>query len=300
MRVARVLAQAKINLILRVGPRDQTGYHQIVTVFQRIDLADDVLVRVGGSVRTLDCTGPRLPSRGLGAPEDNLAYRAAVAYAERANWLRGFSIELTKNIPAGGGLGGGSADAAGVLRLLDALAHQPLGPSVLSDIARLLGADVNFFVSPDVLALGTSRGEQLSPLEPLPVRNVLLAIPDFAISTADAYRWLDDAGGGTMNPREHQPPETVIRIVGTASWDTVSAVSHNDFEAPLEQRYTSLRALREGLDAGGARIARLSGSGSTVFGIFEGSTPDPRDLALDALVIPTRTSERVVQAEVLE
>ena len=125
MRAARVLAQAKINLLLRVGPRDQAGYHQIVTVFQRIDLADEVLVRVGGSVRTLDCTGPRLPSRGLGAPEDNLAYRAAVAYAERAKWLRGFSVELTKNIPTGGGLGGGSSDAGAVLRALDAL--DPLG-----------------------------------------------------------------------------------------------------------------------------------------------------------------------------
>jgi 4-diphosphocytidyl-2-C-methyl-D-erythritol kinase len=300
MRVARVPAQAKVNLLLRVGPRDTTGYHRIFTVFQRIDLADEVVVRVGGSVRALDCSGLRLPSGGLGAPEQNLAYRAAIAYAERTDWLRGFSIELTKHIPVGGGLGGGSADAGAVLLTLDALAHEPLGHEVLTDIGRALGADVNFLMSPNVLALGTNIGEQLTPLDSLPVREVLLAIPDFAIATKDAYRWLDDAGGGSMPPHSLPPDNSAISLAGADNWATVSVAAHNDFEASLELRYPKLRELRQGLGAGGARIARLSGSGSTVFGVFEGSTPDLGDLALDAVMIPTRTSARVVQVEVLE
>lgn len=300
MRGARVFAQAKINLLLRVGPRDPTGYHEILTVFQRIDLSDEVVVRVGGSVRALDCMGPRLPAGGLGAPEANLAYRAGVAYAERANWLRGFAIELTKYIPVGGGLGGGSADAGAVLRALEALADDPLGPDVLGDVASTLGADVNFLASPNVLSLGLHRGEQLTPLDPLPARDVVLAIPDFAVGTADAYRWLDEAGGGSMTPVPLPPDFTVIGLVGTESWNAVSQASHNDFEIALEPRYPKLRELRERLGTAGARFARLSGSGSTVFGVFEGSAPDSRTLALDAFVIATRTSERVVQVEVLE
>src|SRR5688572_7964745 len=111
MRVARVQAQAKVNLVLRVGARSLDGYHDIATVFQRIDLADEIVVRLGGVSRSIDCTGPQFPSVGLGPPESNLAFRAALAYAERATWIRGFAIEVTKNIPVGGGLGGGSADA---------------------------------------------------------------------------------------------------------------------------------------------------------------------------------------------
>src|SRR6185503_11221787 len=113
MRIARVQAQAKVNLFLRVGPprRDAGGYHDIATLFQRIDLADDLIVRAGGSSRSIDCAGPQLPPEGLGDPQKNLAFRAAEAYAEHVGRPRGFSIELTKRIPVGGGLGGGSADA---------------------------------------------------------------------------------------------------------------------------------------------------------------------------------------------
>jgi 4-diphosphocytidyl-2-C-methyl-D-erythritol kinase len=298
MRVGRVSAQAKINLLLQVGPRERSGYHQILTIFQRIDLADDVVVRVGGSVRAIDCSGPRMPAAGLGAPEANLAYRAAVAYAEQTNWLRGFAIELTKNIPVGGGLGGGSADAGAVLRVLDELAPEPLEAEAIESIAGSLGADVNFLASENVRGIGTDRGERLAHLDPLPVRDVLLAVPDFAISTADAYRWLDEAGGGTMHPLPRDV--TVVGMMGNETWEGVARGSCNDFEAALEPRFPKLRELREGFDAIGARIARLSGSGSTVFGIFEGPAPDPKSLATDAFVIATRTSARVVQVEVLE
>jgi 4-diphosphocytidyl-2-C-methyl-D-erythritol kinase len=312
MRVARVFAQAKINLFLHVGAREPSGYHEIFTLFQRIDLADEVVVRAGGRTRSIDCSGPRLPSSGLGPPEQNLAYRAAVAYARHAGWLQGFAIEVTKHIPVGGGLGGGSADAGAVLRALDALAPEPLGPLLLDEITGSLGADVAFLTSSLVLAVGTGRGNALASvmaangleiIHALPVRHVLLAIPDFSIGTADAYRWLDEAGGGTMGPSmapllAHGP--TIVGATGVETWDAVAEKARNDFETALEPRFPKLRELREGFDAAGARIARLSGSGSTVFAVFEGAVPQPRTLGLDALVIPTRTSARVVQVEVLE
>src|SRR3954471_8595902 len=107
---ARVVAQAKLNLLLRVLAREASGYHSIETVFLRLDLGDDVCVRIT-SGRSLECNGPAMPADGLGAVEKNLAFRAGLAYAEATGWPSGFSIELTKRIPVGGGLGGGSADA---------------------------------------------------------------------------------------------------------------------------------------------------------------------------------------------
>src|SRR5438874_6520783 len=193
MRVARVSAQAKINLLLRVGARDRTGYHAISTWFLRLDLADGITVRVGGNIRGIEVAGPLLPSGGLGPAEKNLAYRAAVAYAERSGWPRGFSIEVTKNIPVGGGLGGGSADAGAVLRALDALAAEPLGHQGLAELAASLGSDVPFLTSEFIAAFGTGRGEKLQPIDPLPAREVLLVMPGFSVSTADAYRWLDES-----------------------------------------------------------------------------------------------------------
>src|SRR6185436_7983433 len=105
------------------------------------DLADDIIVRVGGAGRTLHVAGPRLPEAGLGPTEKNLAYRAAMAYSERAGWPSGFSIELNKNVPTGGGLGGGSSDAGSVLRALDALNERPLGRTTLLELAAGLGSD---------------------------------------------------------------------------------------------------------------------------------------------------------------
>src|SRR6185503_5044326 len=192
MPVARVAAQAKVNLVLRVGPRRDDGFHDLITMFQLLDLADEIVVRIGGAGRTLHVAGQHLPEAGLGPTEKNLAYRAAMAYTERAKWPTGFSIELFKNIPAGGGLGGGSSDAGAVLRALDTLNETPLGPSVLETLAATLGSDVPFFVSGSACAFGAGRGEEVAGLDPLPARDVVLAIPPFGVATADAYRWLDE------------------------------------------------------------------------------------------------------------
>ncbi len=300
MRVARVAAQAKINLFLHVGPRQPSGYHEIFTLFQLLELADDVVVRVGGDKRSVDVAGPHLPEGGLGPPEKNLAFRAAVEYVNRTGRPRGFSIELTKNVPAGGGLGGGSSDAGAVLRALDALSEHPLDAEALSDLAASVGSDVPFFVSNLPNALGHGRGERLAGVEPLPSRAVALACPSFGISTADAYRWLDDDGGSTWTPMELPADHTVSGVLGIGDWKGIRLKAHNDFEPPVERRHPALKRIRERLGESGAMVARLSGSGSTVFGIFEGSVPTAADLALDALVIPTRTSARVVQVEVLE
>jgi len=292
MRVARVSAQAKVNLWLRVGPRDPTGYHEIHTLFHRIDLADDVTVRVGGSVRAIDVAGPRVPATGLGAPERNLAYRAAVAYAEQAGWVRGFAIELTKHIPVGGGLGGGSADAGAVLRALDALAPTPIGESRRLAIAATLGADVAFLASDAVAAVGTGRGERLEAMDPLPSRDVVIVVPGFSIATADAYQWLD--ASRTSAPRLESP------ALPRVDWNAVGRASHNDFEPVVEARHDELTRIRERLRDAGARIARLAGSGSSVFAVFDGGAPPALRPGVNGAVIATRSSSRVVPVVVAE
>ena len=294
MPVARVLAQAKINLFLRVGELDASGYHRIDTLFQRVDFGDDIVVRVAGKARALDCDGPQLPREGLGPIEKNLAFRAAAAYAQAVGWPKGFSIEVTKNIPVGGGLGGGSADAGAVLRALNAMASKPLASAELRQIARALGSDVPFLASDAAVALGSGRGEHLVPIPPLPQRDALLIVPPFGIATADAYRWLDGS-----RQRVIEPPGWVAPSLPW-EWSVVERLSVNDFEPVVEERYTELADYRNRLRARGARIARLAGSGSTVFGVFEGSAPTAGDVARDAQVIRTRTSARVVQVEVLD
>jgi 4-diphosphocytidyl-2-C-methyl-D-erythritol kinase len=160
MPEVRLAAQAKINLRLKILAREEGGYHSIETIFSRIDLADEVVVRVGGSGRFLDCK-----AADLGPIEKNLAYRAAVAFADATGWPDAFSIEITNKVPVVGGLGGGSSDAGAVLRALDAMSPLRHGGRLIA-LAAELGADVAFLTLDCPLALAWSRGERLMPLDP--------------------------------------------------------------------------------------------------------------------------------------
>jgi 4-diphosphocytidyl-2-C-methyl-D-erythritol kinase len=251
-------------------------------------------VDVGGSERTVACSGPALPEGGLGPMERNLAFRAAEAYLQAAEWRTGFRIEIEKHVPVGGGLGGGSADAAAVLRALAALA--PVDPArvKLPEIAFALGSDVPFLARADALALAWGRGERLLPLPALPRRHVALLQPAFGVRTAEAYGWLASAraGGPAASPRE------VVPLDGLGSWARIAAAADNDFEAAVERRHPELAGLRRALEDRGAILARLSGSGSTVFGVFD-EAPDAGELerATGCRVLLTHTAERVVPVQ---
>ncbi len=265
-RSASVVAQAKINLLLRVLAREESGYHSLETIFLRLELGDDVRVRTA-SGRTLDCAGPAMPTHGLGHVERNLAYRAAAAYADATGWPNGFAIEVTKHIPVGGGLGGGSADAGAVLRALDALSPNPLGPR-LAELATPLGADVPFMTIEHPMALAWGHGERLYPVQVLDPRWVALAVPPFAVNTAQAYGWLS-ADRGAYVPRA-----SVLSAESLATWEAVAAMATNDFEPVIARRHPSIGALVAELEASHAIVAMMSGSGSTVFGVFDEAPSD--------------------------
>lgn len=268
--VLELWAPAKVNLFLRVLAREEGGYHQVETLFQQVELSDRLQVeRTDGAGVDLVVEGAE-----LGPARENLAWRAAVLALEAAGARGGVRIRLEKQIPPGAGLGGGSSDGAAVLTGVNRLLGGPLSPARLLELASALGSDVPAFLSPSPTTLAWGRGGRLLPLHPLPPRPVLLALPPFPVSTPEAYRRLaaDRAGA---------PPcgASLLDLVELSSWDGVERLAVNDFEAPVFAWHPLLGKLREGLARAGAAPALLSGSGSTVFGVFE----DP-ERASDAAV----------------
>lgn len=271
MRVT-VAAPAKVNLWLRVGPREPSGFHGISTLFCALDLADTVVLRRPDST---DAAGvetsfapPLETLPDLGPPDANLAVRAARAFVERAGVSEVPHVTLVKRIPSGGGLGGGSSDAGAVLRALRRMHPDSLTGEELTRIAADIGSDVPFFVLGSPLAHGAGRGERLMATHPLPPRPLVLVLPPFPVNTADAYRWLDESRGGEAAGSPEVARE--LNPSGTArlTWAQVAAEARNDFEAPVFERHPGLRDVRDRLRSLGARPALLAGSGSTVFGVF--------------------------------
>ena len=290
---ARIQAQAKLNLYLRVLNREESGYHSIETIYHRIDLADEIALHVEEDhVRAIDVQGAD-----VGPAESNLAYRAAVAYQEEAEWPRGFTIELDKKIPVGSGLGGGSADAGAVLRLLESLARNPLGQKKILAIAASLGTDVPFLVSREPMALAWGRGERMLGLNALPQRDVLVVIPEFSVSTPEAYQWIDEDRPVDADPTTYSASDLLlITEQMLANWGSISKVNRNDFISTVATRHPRIRELLGVFKDTGSFLCSMSGSGSAVFGVYD---PLPDATALGGFdgttMIPTRTSDKVVQ-----
>jgi 4-diphosphocytidyl-2-C-methyl-D-erythritol kinase len=290
--VWRGSAPAKVNLFLRVLAREETGYHQIETLFQALELSDEVAVeRMRDSGIELEVEG--VAPGTLGPDDENLAVRAARAYLEILPEDRsvegGWRIRLRKRIPHGAGLGGGSSDAAAVLRGMDALQGDRMGTEGLVGIGASLGADVGFFVLDRARALAWGRGDRLLPLEALPPREIVLALPPFRIDTGWAYRTLAERreatgaqgpGGGIFLPDRLQ------------SWDAAAAWAENAFQAALAPAHPELARLVDALTRAGAEMALLSGSGSAVFGIFPGA--EAADRAAASLEV-SGTADRVIR-----
>lgn len=296
-RSARVTAQAKVNLFLHVLAREKSGYHQIETAFCRLALADDVVVhtqpaRMGG-IRTIDCRGADVGPAGR-----NLAFRAAVAYADARGWPAGFRIEIDKRIPVGGGLGGGSADAGAVLRALATLDPKPPTRDEVMALALSLGADVPFLTLRSPLALAWGRGERILPLPPLPERPVVLATMPFGVPTADAYSWL------AATRASSQPTPRVLPLNAFREWDTLASLVSNDFEKVVIERQPEIgESIGFLSSAKGVQFARMSGSGATVFAVLaEGTAPwsVAKELPAPATAITTATALRVAPVQIIE
>ena len=301
-QAARVAAQAKVNLRLRVLAREASGYHQLETLFLRLDLADVVTVRRTEETRALAVTGVT-DTGALGPPDRNLAWRAAESYLAVSRQPGGFAIELEKRIPVGGGLGGGSADAAAVLRGLNAIAPAPLSETTLLEIAARLGADVAFLASEHAFALAWGRGERLLGLPAPAARDVVLLVPSFGVNTAAAYGWLADARGGAAAGALQVIPAglPVLRAESLSRWETLTPLAGNDFEPVVAARHPEVAQLVDALRAAGCAPALMSGSGSVVFGVLpaRASTAMP-PVSSGVTAMLTRTASRVEPVQLVE
>jgi 4-diphosphocytidyl-2-C-methyl-D-erythritol kinase len=269
---AETAAPAKVNLFLRILAREEGGYHGLETLFCALSLADTVRVERGAP-------GVRLHVQGgvdTGPAERNLCVRAAERFYAALSQPSAIDIHLTKKIPSAAGLGGGSSDGAAALRALNALHGEPLDRAALLRMAIELGSDVPFFLCGSSLALAWSRGERLLALPPLPPRPVIVAHPGVAMPTAEAFRRIAERRGGGYAPDTRSLPLDAFR-----DWDSVAALAENDFEPVVAEEIPFIPLAVSALRQGGARIAMMAGSGSSVFGVF--ASDEARDTTLERM-----------------
>lgn len=258
--IIKLSAFAKINLGLKVLGRRADGYHEIRTVFQTVSLHDRLTFETTDDSRLeLACTDPSIPTDG-----SNLVLRAADALRQRHGAGRGARVTLEKNVPAGGGLGGGSSDAAVTLVALSRLWSLKTDVHELSDLGARLGADVPFFLTGGT-ALGTGTGIDISPLEDATKTHLVVVTPDVHVSTAEAYKAL---GARALTKDDALANLSVSRTEADFP-DSLCDVMSNDFEAVVVRLHPEIGRARDALSGAGAKRAALSGSGSSVYGIFE-------------------------------
>lgn len=254
-----VPCHAKLNLFLRVLAREADGYHGIETLFCLVDLADRLIAeRRAAQGVTVD-----VGDADVGPPEENLAVRAARLVLEATGHRFGVHLTLHKRIPVRAGLGGGSSDAAGALAAVNHLAGDAVPRHELLQFAARLGSDVPFFVSGAPLALAWGRGERLLRLPPLPAAPVLLLSPPVTVSTAEGYRWVDEARQSVG-----RRGAVALDLDALARWGDIGRMAGNDFESPVFARHPPVRAAFEALVGTRPLVCRMSGSGATLFAVY--------------------------------
>lgn len=289
MSALTVLAPAKINLSLDVTGRREDGYHLLHTVMQSVSLADEVFVeydRRGNGIILL-CSQPGIP-----LDARNTCFRAAEQYLAVARLNGGVRIFLDKRIPEAAGLAGGSSDAAAVLFALSALCGKPLKPTQLQAIAARVGADVPFCLTGGTV-LCTGIGEILTPLPAWPGLPLILVKPDFGLATPWVFKQLDLTGLG------RRPDQTaVLRAVSGQNLDSLADATANVLESVSLPAYPELARIKSALQASGASLTLMSGSGPTLFGIYP--SLGQRTAALASLPAALPAGCRIFAAETVD
>ena len=249
-----LFAPAKVNLCLHVAPAGKAEMHQVVTLMQPLTLGDKLVIRPGEPGLHFTCSDPKLNNR------DNLVMKAARAWCRAAGQEPAHSLHLEKKVPVAAGLGGGSSDAAAALMGLNALSGSALGVKELYRLARRLGADVPFFLA-GVTALCGGVGDVITPRPDFPALYYVLINPGFAVSTAWVYGQFDLAWKN----------QKVRYKIGDSrqSGPVWEGLLVNDLEAVTMRAHPELAKVKGALLGQGAVGALMSGSGPTVFGVFE-------------------------------
>jgi 4-diphosphocytidyl-2-C-methyl-D-erythritol kinase len=254
-----VFPNAKVNLGLQIRSKRPDGYHNLETAFLPVPGFHDALELLPGEEKQLElhCSGLNIP----GDPNQNLLTKAYALLSE-GRTLPGLRAWLYKAMPMGAGLGGGSADAAFFLRAANEVLNLDISLNELETIASQLGADCAFFIRNNP-AIGTGRGDELQAFEPqLSGQTIVLVFPGFPISTAEAYQG--------AKPNDNRPHLSELLALPKKEWQQHI---HNDFEDHLFPIYPVLSEIKQTLLNCGAWYAAMSGSGSTLYGLFESPPP---------------------------
>jgi 4-diphosphocytidyl-2-C-methyl-D-erythritol kinase len=277
-------AFAKINLSLRISAVREDGFHDVQTLLQAIDLFDRVKCETRRGPFEIRCDMPGVPT-----DHRNLVWKAAQLLWDasgRDGEAKGAIVTLQKQIPVMAGLGGGSSDGAAALIGLRRLWKLRVSDAQLHALASRLGSDVPFFLLGGT-ALGLGRGDELYPLANLPRYWVVLAIPPFGIATPDAYRWFDEAREKGSAPFPERSAKGTLPLLPNVPFA-------NDLEAPVAARHPGIAELKRRLAERGALLAAMSGSGSTVYGVFRSASA-----AQAAARAVTSTGAKVLKARFL-
>jgi len=255
----QIQSYAKINWTLDVLFKREDGFHELRTIYQTVSLHDTLAITDTDGPIEIGCDDPRVP-----CDETNLAFKAAEFLREATQVSRGARIEIEKRIPVAAGLGGGSSNAAATLLALIKLWQVEVDERALLRIAASLGSDVPFFLMGGT-ALGVGRGEEVYPIEQAECQHLLLVNPGFAVSTRDAYAKLSRL---TRSGSASIIPFTLLAAKGISG---LPLAARNDLEETVLADYPEVAEVKRRLLSLGARHALMSGSGATVFGVFDNS-----------------------------
>jgi 4-diphosphocytidyl-2-C-methyl-D-erythritol kinase len=292
-QVVHARAPGKINVFLKVGKVMADGYHDLATAFQAVSLYEDVRAYPADDF-SVEFSGP-IDTSGLATDGSNIAIKAARALARKSGFRGGVRLEIEKHVPIAGGMGGGSADAAATLLACDALWGTEATKDELLGLAAKLGADVPFAFTGGT-AIGTGRGDQLSPALAKGQFQWVLALAEFGMSTPDVYRELDrhrDRHAQDIFPAETQPTvePNVLQALRAGDPRMLAESMHNDLQAPALHLAPGLGRVLELGEANGALAGILSGSGPTVAFLVADS-----DSALELQVALSASRLHVVRA----
>lgn len=250
----KLAAPAKINWFLQVIGKREDGYHEIVSPMQCVSLFDDLLFENAGDIELVS---------GMGLPaEENLVYKAARLLKDCSGYRRGAKIMLKKNIPLSAGLGGGSSDAAFTLIGLNRLWGLGYGQDRLIEIAADIGSDVPFFLE-GPFSLVEGRGEKVSPLKSASAVPLLLVKPDIEISSAWAY------GSREVElTKKSIDIKLFCQVLDSRDFPRLREMVFNDLEKAVVNEYPEVGEVKKMLIQNGAVVSSMSGSGPTVFGVF--------------------------------
>lgn len=269
-----VFAPAKLNIRLKITGKRSNGYHELVSLMVPVDLFDHLVLKF------IDEPRINVTCRGFSAPAnaDNLVCRATKAFFSQISWQKGLSIELNKRIPVAAGLGGGSSDAAAILMALNETlsASRPLSQKILTEMALNLGADVPFFLRRGP-CIAHGIGEILEPVYEWPSLSYVIVMPDISVSTAWAYKSLGlrSSESATKDGRELEltKDECYYMIRNSEKMPMEACrLLENDLERVTMKRFPVIKGIKKSLTDAGAIGALMSGSGPSVFGIFESET----------------------------